>query len=442
MAKGPGTLTDTPLVEIHGLAAGGDGVGRLPDGRTVFVPWTAPGDQVRVRVVSAKKRWARGIADEVLRPSEDRVEPPCRHFGTCGGCSLQHVAIETQRHWKGRFVREALKRIGNLDGIGDIPVEAAPAAFHYRGRMTFTVAHRGGRVRAGLREAGRPGRVAEVEFCHLAEPRIQEVWSSLRRSLKRPGLVPPGAVMRVTIRAVEEGVVLIFSPRCPEGAAQSFGGLPHVVQVWESGAKGARRLWGEVEGHETWFGRSVAVPAPSFTQVNASAGQLLLDAVVEAAGEVGGRRVVDAYAGLSLTGRELAARGAAVTAIEMDPSAAAALAETGGVRVLEGRVEARLAEALPADLVIVNPPRSGLDEHVVHQLLKAPPERLLYVSCDPATLARDLERLAPGFSVEKIRAFDLFPQTPHVEALVALRAGAPDIESTVQDGTQGEVRPT
>ncbi|NNM33692.1 MAG: class I SAM-dependent RNA methyltransferase, partial [Gemmatimonadetes bacterium] len=335
----------------------------------MFVPWTAPGDRVRVRVVDSKKRWARALPEEILHPSPDRVAPPCAHFGVCGGCRLQHVSVEEQLRWKGRFVHDALKRIGNLEPEGDIRVDPAPHGLQYRGRMTFTVAHRGGRVRAGLREAGRPGRVAEVEFCHIADPKIQETWSSLRQSLRKPGLLRAGTVVRVTLRAVQEGIVVLFSPRCPGRDGEYFAGLPHVVQVWEGGSKGSRLLWGRDEVHENWFGRAVAVPGPSFTQVNALAGQGLLDAVVEAAGDVKGRKVVDAYAGLSLTGRELALKGASVTAIELDPAATAALAEAGGVRVLEGRVEARLPEALPADLVILNPPRSGLHEHVVHHLL-------------------------------------------------------------------------
>lgn len=409
-------------------------MGRLPDGRTVFVPWTAPGDRVRVRVTDTRKRWARAVLEEVLRASPDRVLPPCAHYGVCGGCRFQHVSMDAQLRWKGRFVSDALTRIGKVEGIGEVAVAPAPAPFGYRGRVTFTVAHRGGRVRAGLREAGRPGRVADVELCHLADPRIQETWSSLRSSLNSPGLLPPGSVVRVTLRVVREGVMVLFSPRCPGGDAEPFSRLPHVIQVWESGSKGFRRLWGEVEGHEWWFGHPVPVPAGSFTQVNPEAGQALLDAVVDAAGDVEGRRVVDAYSGLSLTGRELAARGASVTAIERDGPAAAALAKAGGVHVLEGRVEARLGQALPADLVIVNPPRSGLHEHVVRQLLDEPPPRVLYVSCDPATLARDLKRLDPGFAVEGVRAFDLFPQTPHVEVLVALTARPADIEPRPPSG--------
>ena len=294
MAERPGALSETATVDVHGLSSTGDGVSRLSDGRTVFVPWTLPGDRVRVRVVESRKRFARAVPVEILEGGPGRVTPTCPHYGVCGGCRLQHVSGTEQLRWKGRFVEEALKRIGGLEAVGEVPVAPAPAPFHYRGRVTFTVAHRGGRVRAGLREAGRPGRVAEVEVCHLADPRIQETWTALRRSLQEPGLIPPGAVLRVTLRVVQEGVLLMFAPRCPGREGEAFAGLPHVIQVWESTDKGPRRLWGEVDGHETWFGRAVAVPAASFTQVNLQAGQHLLDAVVEAAGDVSGLKVVDA----------------------------------------------------------------------------------------------------------------------------------------------------
>ncbi len=403
----------------------------MPDGRTAFVPWTMPEDEVRIRVVESRKRWVRAVPEDLIRPAPERVEPPCPHFGTCGGCRLQHLPGAEQRRWKGILVKEALSRIGGLRLEDDIRVAPSEEQFGYRSRVTFTVAHRGGRLHAGLREAGRPGRVVDIDRCLLADPAIQETWAGLRQLLQKGGTLPPGTVARVTLRTVEEGVIMIWMPRCP-GSGELFARLPGVIQVWESGASGSRRLWGDTEGHETWFGRRVRVPGPAFTQVNRPSGQRLFDAVVEAAGDVKGLKVIDAYGGLSPTGTELAARGASVTVVEMDETAAASLAEDRSVAVLEGRVEARLPEALPADLAILNPPRSGLHEEAVRHLLAEPPARILYVSCDPATLARDVKRLSLRYDLGPVEAFDLFPQTPHVEVLVDLRVRDPDIGQAAQ----------
>jgi len=399
----------------------------MPDGRTAFVPWTLPDEEVRVRVVESRKRWVRAVPEDLVRPAMGRVEPPCPHFGTCGGCRLQHMPEGEQRRWKGVFVREALSRIGGLPLDEDVPVAPSAEQFGYRSRVTFTVAHRGGRLHAGLKEAGRPGRVVDIDRCLLADPAIQETWTGLRQLLQKAGTIPPGTVARVTLRAVEEGVIMLWTPRCPAPDGEFFAQLPGMIQVWESGASGSRRLWGDTEGHETWFGRRVKVPGPAFTQVNRASGQRLFDAVVEAAGDVEGLKVVDAYGGLSPVGTELADQGGSVTVVEMDERATASLAEDGGVAVLWGRVEALLPEALPADLVILNPPRSGLHEETVVHLLAEPPARILYVSCDPATLARDVKRLSLRYEMGRVHAFDLFPQTPHVEVLVDLRVRDPDI---------------
>ena len=420
-------------VQIHGLSPSGDGVGRLPDGRAAFVPWTMPGDRATVRVTRERSRWARGELVGLEEPASTRVSPPCPHFGVCGGCAFQHVPYETQLTWKGRFVEDAFRRLGGVDLAEPVSVEPSPLAYEYRNRVTFTVAHRGGRIHAGLRQASRPGRVVDVESCLLAHPAVSDVWPRLREALVRSRALKPGKVARVTVRRVTDGVVLVWAPECPGGDPGVFSAIEGVVEVWEDGRRGPRRLHGDRETTETWFGEEIEVPGPAFTQVNDAAGHHLLQAVVEAVvagvGDPEGKQVVDAYAGISVTGRRIAALGGHVVAIEREHWAveAARRNAAGAFEAREGPVEALLDGALPADLVILNPPRSGVTEDVTKCLAEKGPATILYVSCDPATLARDVARLADAYSVGSVRAFDLFPQTPHVEVLVALKRSGPDI---------------
>lgn len=425
------TLKKSVPATIHGLSPTGEGVGKLPDGRTAFVPWTMPGDDVTLRIVKDRPRWVRAELLSVDHPAEARVEPPCPYFGVCGGCAFQHVPYEVQRSWKSRFLSDALRRVGRVPLEHDVPVEPADGAYGYRSRITFTAVRRRGRTFSGLRQADRPGRVVDIETCLLAEDAVTRVWHRLREVLADPSVVRAGALVRVTVRAMDGGVVLVWSPRCPVEDLERLGALEGVLEVWEDGADGPRRLWGEGDATETWFGARTPVPGPAFTQVNRAMGTLLLDAVAEAVGPPSDLRVVDAYAGISLTGRRLAAGGARVTAIERDPWAAAAAGRAApeGFDVLEGDVEALLPEALPADVLILNPPRAGVAEAVTDCLLRSGPDRVLYVSCDPATLARDLGRLSAAYEVASVRGFDLFPQTPHVEALVDMRRRKGDIDA-------------
>lgn len=415
-------------VRIHDFSVKGEGVGRLEDGRAVFVPGAVPGDTVEVELegVRGGGRWTRGRLRAVVEPSPDRREPDCPLFGACGGCHLQHVTYRAQVAWKGRRIADALTRVGGIP-VDAPPVEPSPAEWRYRNRMSFTLKRlRGGRVAAGLHAAGRPGRIVDVsDECRLPEPQVLRVWVSLRAAWG-PGarLLPPGGELRLTLRRAGEGAVLVVEGGEPGGdAAELLSRVPGLVSVAHRPTRGElRHLAGAPETEDRWFGESVPVSSTAFMQVNREAAEALHLAVLKEFGNPAGLTVVDAYAGVGAYGRRLARHGARVTAVELDPFAAAA-ARAGapeGLEVREGRVEEVLPELLPADRVILNPPRSGVDERVADLLRQTPPGRILYVSCDPATLARDLSRMGPGYRLRTVRGFDLFPQTTHVETLVVL----------------------
>ena len=413
-------------VQIRALSSDGAGVGNLADGRVVFVPRTAPGDEVRVRITDGKPRWARGQLRGLLVPSPDRVPPSCPYYEECGGCTLQHIAYEQQLHWKGDTVREALKRISHVD-IALPAVIPSPNERNYRSRVTFTLVRLpGGRVVAGFHHLGVPHRIVDVEEgCILPEPAVASIWTGLRRAWGEGARrLPAGRKLRLTLRAVDEGVILVVEggrgPGRPDILLREVEGL---VAVWAVGPKGGGKLLaGLTHVHDTRLGETVRTGPTTFLQVNRVAGEALHRWVVEQGAVTPGDKVVDAYCGVGLYGRDLARLGAHVLGIERDSKAAGAASRDSPERftVWAGAVEDRMAEALPADLVVLNPPRIGIDAEVTETLLAAGPPRLIYVSCAPATLARDVGRLSSSYEVVDVRAFDLFPQTAHVEVVVVL----------------------
>jgi 23S rRNA (uracil1939-C5)-methyltransferase len=437
-------------VEIHGIAAGGAGVGRLPNGRVVFVHRTAPGEEVEIRILEVKRRWARGEVVRLLRESEDRRVAPCPHYDRCGGCTLEHLRYEAQLRAKQAIVVESLRRIGGVAiepsgseaSWGESPeVVPSPLEFHYRNRVSFTLRRPGGdRVVAGFHEVNHPGRIVDISgACMLPEPAIAAAWSRLREEWGAGAYrLPSGRELRLTLRASVAGeVALIIEGGYTEGRPEELlERVPELSSIWHrpSGRKDRHELLaGSQIIEESWADEEVGLSGGLFLQVNRRAAALLEAYLIEVVGAVGGRRIVDAYCGVGSLARRFAREGASVVGIELDEVAIeeARRDAPAGAEFVADRVEAALPAALPADLVILNPPRTGLDPAVPEALLARPPARLIYVSCDPATLARDLGRLGPTFQVRSLRSFDLFPQTAHVETVVELQC------NTTRDSVSG-----
>jgi len=413
-------------VQVHGIASGGVGVGSLPDGRAVFIPRTAPGDRVLVRPVRQKGRWALGEVVEILVEGDARTTPPCPRYRACDGCSLQHLEYREQLRWKGRMVGDALRRIAKLD-VADPTVEPSPKEVRYRNRMTFTLRRLpGGRIVAGLRELARAERILDVGGeCLLPHEELAAVWDLLRRGWG-PGarLLPAGKELRLTLRQSDDGAALLIRGGRGNGNPSALlEGVPGLRSVWRELSTGSHLyLFGDPFLSVRWLDETLRLPGGGFLQVNREAGQALHRYVVEAVGAVSGMAVVDAYCGVGVLGRAMALRGAVVTGIESNPEAAA-VARAGapeGFRVIEGRAEAELGRLLPTPLVILNPPRAGVDRAVPALLGTHPAGRLIYISCDPATLARDLARMGDAYAMGELRCFDLFPQTGHVETVAIL----------------------
>jgi 23S rRNA (uracil1939-C5)-methyltransferase len=414
-------------IAIDAIAAGGAGVGRAPDGRAVFVHRTAPGERVRVRLVEEKARWARGRLLSVIEASAQRRPAPCRYYDRCGGCTLEHMQYDAQLAAKSRIVRDALNRIGGLD-VAPPEVVASPVEFRYRNRVSFTLVRLpDGRVLAGFHEIMRPDRVLDIdESCLMPEQVVADAWGELRGAWGRgASRLPSGRRLRLTLRGTAGGQTALlvqggYGPGRPEEILPRVSSLQSVYHQPASDRPPVL-LAGEDRLSESWQDEEFGLSGATFLQVNRGTAAQLEEHVQALAGDVAGCVVVDAYCGVGLHARRLARAGARVTGIELD-SAAVEEARRGAPRAafVAAAVEDALPAALPADLVILNPPRAGVAPAVVSALVDNPPQRLIYISCDPATLARDMHRLAPTFVMRSIRCFDLFPQTAHVETVVEL----------------------
>jgi 23S rRNA (uracil1939-C5)-methyltransferase len=405
------------VVSVRGIATGGDGVCRLPDGMTAFVPRTAPGDVVEVTVTERHRRWARARIQRVVEPGPDRTTPGCPHYDAdeCGGCQLQHLTMDAQAAAKQGIVRDVLSRVGGRT-VQLPPLAAAPSPWRYRSKISLAAG--GGRL--GFHRYDRPGEVFAVNDCLVAVPELMALLDGVRAALS--GL--PAGVTHVVLRLDRAG----------GGHVVVRGGTPPWDAAGFAAAVGGATptIWWEPEGGavRAVTGDRGAFPALAFQQVNPPvANQIRRDAVAWLAAEPGAV-AWDLYGGVGEAARLMAGAGAQVWSVDADRSAVAWAerqpADGAAVpTLLAGRVEEVLHRLPTPDVVLLNPPRQGADRRVTATLerLRAAGHvrRLAYMSCDPATLARDLARL-PGYALMSVAAYDMFPQTAHVETLALLEA--------------------
>jgi 23S rRNA (uracil1939-C5)-methyltransferase len=398
-------------VRIESIAAGGDGVGRL-DGLAVFTPRTAPGELVEV-AVRQRGRMARGRLLEVIEASPDRIAPRCRHYDgdRCGGCQLQHLTIEAQRSAKQRIVGDAFRRIARRE-VETPTIVPSPSTWEYRSRLTLALRWNNSRWIMGLHAFDDVDRVFDLHECPITDPRIVDAWRAVRQASHA---LPRVRELRGTVRLLGNDLALILEggdawPQSREFAAA----VPQLAVIRWRPARAPSRVIVDR--------RSEGTPEESFDQVNQPVAVAARQEIVQRALNTAPRHVVDAYAGLGATARALAEHGVSVTAIEADEAAARFTAGhlPSNSRAVAARVEDAIAEVLPADVVVLNPPRAGVDARVTSAIELHRPPCVLYMSCDPATLARDVSRL-PAYRVTSLRAYDMFPQTAHVEVVCELR---------------------
>jgi len=405
-------------VAIESIAAGGDGVGRT-NGLVVFVPRTAAGDVVTAQI-AGRGHFARGTLRSVVTPSPTRIEPPCPHYSRdkCGGCQLQHMTYDSQLSAKQMIVRDSLQRIGKRE-VSAPSIERSPKDWRYRNKLTLAMRRRGGRWIAGLHPYDDPVHVFPLADCPITDRRVVAAWHEV---MQADAYFPDAKELRGSVRITSGGPTFVMMGGESWAARDQFStAVPSISAVWWEPAENKPRR----ALYDRRFDRT---PSASFAQVNAEMADILRAYVLDKARSLKPKTAVDAYSGAGDIAVALSSEGVSLTAIELDQEASewSASKLMSPSRAIQGRVEDELASALPADLVILNPPRAGVDTSVA-QILEAEAARLrgiIYISCNPATLARDLSRL-PGYRIESLHSFDMFPQTAHVETVCELHpAGA------------------
>ncbi|MFZ5640979.1 MAG: 23S rRNA (uracil(1939)-C(5))-methyltransferase RlmD [Bacillota bacterium] len=438
---------------IDGVSHSGDGVGRY-NGFTVFVTRSIPGETVRARITEIKKNFAEADLLEVVQPSPRRVAPGCPVFNECGGSHLQHMGYDLQLEVKTRQVADALKRIGKLRNLPVHPAIGMETPWHYRNKAQFQVTRVDGKIKMGFFEE-ESHRVVPTTDCLLLDRQIGDVAVMTEKLLNKYNLTvydranQTGLLRHVVIRkgwhTGKVMVVLVTGPeKFPEQyllAREFTAKTPYIVSVVRNindNAKGP--VFGKdsvlLAGRETipeQIGNLKFLISPtSFFQVNPRQVTVLYDKVMEYAALTGQETVLDVYCGIGTITLFLARRAAHAFGLEINREAvidAAANARLNGISNVEfisGKAEERLPklikQGIRPDVVVVDPPRKGVDKRALQAITDMEPQRIVYVSCDPASLARDLEFLSHrNYRTVEVQPVDMFPQTHHVECVIGIQ---------------------
>lgn len=435
---------------IEQPAYGGAGLARH-EGRIVFVEGGLPGSRVLARIVKEEKSCLRAVAEQVLEPSPQAAEPFCPHFGLCGGCTWQDAAYPAQLVWKRDIVSEQLKRLGGIETVVDETM-ASPLERLYRNKMEFAFGPgQGHGLRLGLRERLNPGRVLEVETCHLMPPLAMDILRTVRRLTLATQLPPyfsrtgTGAWRHLVLRRSEMSgnwlAQLIVGPKTPfkrlsslvETLMDEHEQLSGVVvgirrdRADFAIAETRGKLVGEDFLEEELDGLTLRISADAFFQTNTQAAALLYAKAVEAANLTGEETVWDLYCGAGGLTAFMARAAKKVIGFEISEPAVedartnAAQNDLYNCAFVAGDLKDAVArQKSKPDVVVIDPPRAGLHPDTIEILHKIAAPRLVYVSCNPSTLARDLGRLSDLYAASRVTPVDLFPHTSHIECVATL----------------------
>ncbi len=394
---------------------GGDALARLPDGRAVFIPFALPGEKCRIRLTEDKERFARGELIEVLSPSPLRIVPRCQHFKDCGGCHYQHINYLEQLNIKQAILKEQLERIGKLS---DPPVREtipSPEIWNYRNQIQFQISATG---QPGF-SRHRSNQIVPIQECHLPEESLNEIWPALDLEYI-PGLD------RISLRTGEEGqdILLVLETSDPEGMEFSVDlPLSAVLQGPDDQVILAGDDFTIVQVHDFPF----VVSAGSFFQVNTYMAELLIDYLLDILPLGKDTILLDVYCGVGLFSVFLAPLVKTLIGVESQPAAGEDflynLSGHENVELYDAPAEDVLSKLdIEPDIILLDPPRAGLSGLVLDSVVGLAPETIVYISCDPATLARDAARfLKQGYELVDSTPFDMFPHTYHIESVNIFR---------------------
>lgn len=426
-------------LSIESLAYGGDGIAHLPDGRTAFVAGGCPGDVVRVQIAEDHGRFVKATIDAIVDPSADRVEPPCPYFGVCGGCTWQHVSANAQLTAKRRAVVDALIRIGGIADADELVARTIPSAreYGYRNKIELVATTGAGGLSLGYHKAG-SDQIVAVESCLLLPPKYSKAPRALLGALRYVSGSQDLGVRRVGLRIgahTREVEIALWTPTggFPRKAAATTLSqalkTTSVVRVLTKGAEKERKTTGVevLAGKGSWrerlHGHTMTISAPSFFQVNTPAAETLVSLALEALSPSESDKIIDVYAGAGTFTLPLAEIAGEVVAIEGAGSAVRDLRRNlEDAQLYADVVGGDAARELPvvgvADGLLVDPPRAGLAPDVIAPIAATGARTVVYVSCDPATLARDAKLLQThGYNLAHVTPVDMFPQTYHVETV-------------------------
>lgn len=443
-------IGDCCELECIDLATDGRGIGKC-DGKVVFVEGLLPGERAMVRILAQKRTVFEGRVERRLQESPARRTPPCPYFGRCGGCDLLHAAEEMQREFKRKRVGDCFSRLCGMQ-VSVSPVQSVPPALRYRNKASFPVRTKSGQAAVGYLEK-KNGRLVPVAACALIDPSMNVLLRAFRTWLRQSGVraydprTHKGVVRRFAMRRTVGGDLLaeveinakILPARemlveCLTAAAPRLCGICvgiNEARGADNQAAHVRGIYGKKRIVETINGLEFEVSMQSFLQVNAAAAALLYETALDLLDIRPGERVADLYCGVGTITLQAAQRGAEVFGIEVVPQAIADAkrnARRNGIAQVEflcadaGEGFRQLAQrGISLDAVILDPPRKGSAPEVIGQICAAAPRRVLYISCDPATLARDVKQFAAaGYLPKAVQPVDLFPQTSHIETICLL----------------------
>jgi 23S rRNA (uracil1939-C5)-methyltransferase len=365
---------------------------------------------VRIRIVTDKKKYARGELVEVLEPSPFRIQPRCPHFGVCGGCHYQHIAYEQQLVLKRKILQDQLERIGRLDNPPINPVVPSPEMYNYRNQIQF---HIGKGNKPGFIRANKNG-VLEIEECHLPGEQLAELWPLI-------DIDPETGISKLGLRqGADQDMILTLESSHPFDSEFNVESLP--VSVVHLSPEGEQILAGSDYTIMQVKGRKFKVSAKSFFQINIPLVEQMIAQIQEHISD-GTGLVLELYSGVGLFSAFIAGKVEKLIAIESSPSAGDDfvdnLDEFDNIELYQGRVEEILPELdIKPDIVLLDPPRTGVKKKALERIISISPHQILYVSCDPSTLARDSRILTEGgYHPEKFIPYDFFCQTHHIESL-------------------------
>jgi 23S rRNA (uracil1939-C5)-methyltransferase len=425
-------------VEIDSLAFGGRGVARC-DGMVVFVSGALPGDRVRAEITKAKKRFAEARTVELLRPGSERIADRCVHEGEpCPGAPWQGLGYESQLTHKREQVDEALRRIGDLDGFELEQVEPALEQWRYRNKLEYSFGERDGEPTLGFHARGRWDLIVDVDDCRLASERGNAARNAVRdwaRSESVPSYdararqgVLRNLVVREGWRTGQIQTRLVTS-------AASFPKPPvdlHTAIEGDSGGtSGPTGVLGEERLREELSGLRLEMSHGAFFQTNTEMAERLYAIATEYAGLSGSERVFDLYCGIGTIGLTMAKRAGEVWGIEIVPEAIADAERNAEHNKIENArfivgsartgVRPLIEQAGKPDVVVIDPPRAGLSQKIVRRVIECEAKKIVYVSCNPTTLAPNASQLVEaGYTLRRVKPVDMFPQTPHIECVALL----------------------